>query len=105
MKSVIFVLCVSTLAGCATQKVWTPVGGSRADGVVRLAFEYGQFEKPQLSEAQALNTATQRCAAWGYQSAEAFGGSQQHCEQTGGMGCATWEVVKEYQCTGGTSRQ
>ena len=37
-----------TLAGCAVNKDWVAAGGSRADGTVKLAYEYGEFQKPAL---------------------------------------------------------
>jgi len=91
------------LGGCATTKNWSATGGSRADGVVRLSYDYGMFEKPQLSEDQALSLARQRCSSWGYTGAEAFGGSTQQCSSPSGGGCQAWTVTKEYQCTGSTN--
>ena len=95
------------LAGCATTKNWSATGGSRADATVKLSYEYGAFERPQVNEMEALNLATSRCKTWGYTGAEAFGGSTQVCNMPGGMGgCNRWLVTKEYQCTGtGTPSQ
>ncbi|MFL6585333.1 MAG: YecR family lipoprotein [Luteimonas sp.] len=95
-------LVVAALAsGCSTTKDWTATGGSRSDGVVRLSYEHGDFEKSVLNEAQAVGLATRRCEAWGYTGAEAFGGTTRQCSQGGGFGgCAVWLVTKEYQCTG-----
>lgn len=92
---------IALLAGCTTVKDWSATGGSRSDGVVRLSYEHGEFEKAVLNEAQAVSIATKRCATWGYTGAEAFGGVSRQCAQMGGMGgCATYIVTKEYQCTG-----
>jgi len=89
------------LAGCATTKDWSATGGSRSDGVVRLSYEVGEFERPQLSESQGIDLATRRCQTWGYTGAEAFGGVTRQCSNGGGFGgCAMWVVTKEYQCTG-----
>lgn len=89
------------LTGCAVQKDWSATGGSRADGVVRLSYEVAEMEKPQLSESQAVNLATQRCKTWGYTGAEAFGGTTRQCNKAGGFGgCSQFVVTKEYQCTG-----
>ena len=52
------------LQGCAVTKQLVPTCGSRADGTITLAFEYGIFEVPQLDAQQGLNTAKQRCAGW-----------------------------------------
>jgi YecR-like lipoprotein len=89
------------LSGCVTTKDWAATGGSRSDGVVRLSYEFGEFEKPQLNEHQAINLAIQRCKTWGYSGAEAFGGVTRQCNMEGGLrGCGQWMVSKEFQCTG-----
>lgn len=88
-------------SGCASTKDWAATGGSRADGVVRLSYVHGSFEKPVLDESQAVALATKRCATWGYTGAEAFGGSTSQCNVSGGLGgCAQFIVTKEYQCLG-----
>ena len=88
------------LQGCAVQKPLVPIGGSRADGTVKLAFEYGLFESPKLDEQQGLASARQRCAAWGYTDAEPFGGSTTQCSEPTRSGCKRWIVSIEYQCIG-----
>ena len=88
------------LFGCATQKIMVPTGGSRSDGTVKLSYQFGMFEKPQIDSNQALSSAKQRCSAWGYSGAEAFGGATQICINSSGGGCNTWQVTVEYQCTG-----
>ena len=102
MRLIVFVLGTSLLVtGCASTKQWSATGGSRADATVKLSFNYGPFEKPTTSEAEAINLATARCKTWGYTGAEAFGGSTQQCTMPGGMGgCSQFTVTKEYQCTG-----
>ena len=99
-KIVLFPVAIAALAGCATVTDMSATGGSRSDGIVRLSYEAGQFDKVQIDEAAALQTAVARCRTWGYQNAEAFGGVQRQCQMTGGLGCARWYVTKEYQCTG-----
>ena len=91
---------LAALQGCAVQKTLTPIGGSRADGVVRLGFTVSAFEKPVVDEQQAYRAAAQRCHAWGYSDAEAFGGRSVSCIDGGSYGCNAWQVTVEYQCTG-----
>jgi hypothetical protein len=50
------------LTACTLQKEWTATGGSRADGTVELAFEYGAFEKPQVSNEQGVDLAASMCS-------------------------------------------
>ena len=102
-KLVVAAIIAATAAACATAKELVPVGGSRADGTVQLAFDYGGFEKPVVDGAAALVTATQRCQAWGYKNAEAFGGAQQQCTASNQYGCMAYRVTVSYQCTGANS--
>jgi hypothetical protein len=100
VKKYLAIGLVFALAGCATVKTWQATGGSRSDGTVRLSYEYGMFEQPQLDEGQALALARQRCAVWGYSGAEAFGGVTQVCNAMTNSGCASYLVTKEFQCLG-----
>ena len=100
MRAAIILAVAAAMSGCAVQKTLTPVGGSRADGVVRLAFTYGMFENPKVNGQQAHDAAQARCEAWGYDDAEAFGGSTTQCINGTYQGCNAWQVTVEYQCTG-----
>jgi hypothetical protein len=92
--------CSLFMTGCAVEKQLIPTGGSRADGTVKLSFEYGAFEVPKLDTSQALTLAQQRCAAWGYTGADPFGGGIKRCNSGNAYGCNQWLVTYEYQCTG-----
>ncbi len=82
-------------------KEWIATGGSRADGTVKLSFEYTVFESRRIDVEQGVSIAAQRCEEWGYSGAEAFGGSDRKCEEVNGHGdCIAWLVTAEYQCTG-----
>ena len=94
------VLVITFVNGCATQKALTATGGSRSDGTVKLSFEYGPLEAPQVDQNQGLAVAKQRCAAWGYTGAEPFGGTTRSCNLPSGSGCQRYLVTVEYQCTG-----
>ena len=99
-KSMALLVAGVMLAGCATVKVPQPVGGSRADGIVDLAYEVFAFEKPQIDWSAAAQTAQRRCVAWGYSNAEAFGGQKTQCQATNDYGCIQTLVTITYQCTG-----
>ncbi|WP_423944708.1 YecR family lipoprotein [Candidatus Binatus sp.] len=90
------------LAGCAAQKEWAATGGSRADGTVELAYEYGAFEEPRgVNDEQGVELATATCGGWGYTASQAFGGTMHHCEAFGGYGnCLRTLVTRRYQCLG-----
>ncbi len=101
MKVLIIAVTALLISGCSSTKNWSATGGSRADATVRLSYEYGLFENPQVNEQEAINLATARCATWGYTGAEAFGGITRQCNSQDGMGsCNIWIVHKEFQCTG-----
>lgn len=98
---IVFLLLLC-LSGCATQKQWTATGGSRADGTVKLSYEYGEFEVPRIETYEGTSLAASRCKSWGYSNAEPFGGIVRTCNMLGGFsGCQRWIVTAEYQCTTG----
>lgn len=99
-KSIAYIGAIAALAGCTTVSQMAATGGSRADGVVRLSYEAGAFNKINIDEAAALETARERCHTWGYKDAEAFGGVTRQCNSSSMYGCNRWVVTKEYQCTG-----
>ena len=98
VKVGLFVFSTLIFSGCATPKQWDAMGGSRSDGTVKLAYEYGLFEQPQLQAGQGMQLATQKCAAWGYNGAEPFGSAMSQCIQAGSSGCVRWRVSAEFQC-------
>ncbi|QGH30442.1 YecR family lipoprotein [Kluyvera intermedia] len=107
MKKLVVVAVVAMiLTGCAVRKEMVPMGGSKADGTVRMGYTVGQFEKPVVDLNQAASLAAQKCKTWGYEGAEAFGGQVSQCGQTDGFGsCIMSNVSVEYQCTGGKAAQ
>lgn len=86
------------VAGCASVKTLEATGGSRSDGTVELSYEYGAFEAPQVQWERGLLTARERCAAWGYSDAEAFGGQKSTCQIPGTYQCVRFFVTVTYQC-------
>jgi len=104
MKLLSYVLAIVGVAvalqGCAVQKQLVATGGSRADGTVKMSYEFGMFEQPVINLQQGVQSATQRCQSWGYTGAEPFGGQTKQCNGYGTGGCNSWTVTVEYQCTG-----
>ena len=97
-KAFYLILALFLFTGCATVKVWTPMTGSKADGVVTLAYDYGVFQIPKQDPLQAQSAADARCKAWGYSSASAFGGEFKNCINYSSGSCSGWRVTKEFQC-------
>jgi hypothetical protein len=104
-KSMLMIVTASIfLSACSAPKTMFPVSGSRADGTIKMAYNYQEFESPVVDMRKAKRDAIKKCQTWGYDSAEAFGGQTQRCINGGGFsGCSKTEVVVEYQCMGDLS--
>lgn len=95
---ILVIFCTLILTGCTTTKYFQPIGGSKSDATVTLAYEYGLFERPSVDWNMADATATQRCKAWGFKKADRFG-TQKSCRALGGYGnCNLVRVTTNYQC-------
>jgi hypothetical protein len=91
------------LAACATSSHWAVSGGDRSDGVVRISYEYPEFEQPTLSDQQAMKLALGRCEGWGFDHAEPIAGQIRQCSNMDGSNCNLWTVTREYQCKSGAA--
>lgn len=95
----LFFVSAFTLLGCATTKILEPIGGSKADGTVTLAFQYGMYERPVIDWNQADQAALKRCEAWKYKNAERFGGKSDTCLVHSIYGnCVRMQTNITYQC-------
>jgi len=91
----------ASIASCAAVETLQPTGGSRADGLVKLSYQYGIFEQPQVDWAQGLRSAQEVCAGWGYSGARRFAGELSTCDYREAAGdCTQTLVTVTYQCTG-----
>jgi hypothetical protein len=100
-STLFFVGCCVALVGCSANKVLSPTGGSKADGTVEMSYELGAFEQPVVNQAAAQESAKARCQAWGYDTAEPFGGEVRKCQSSTSSGmCVQYFVTVTYQCTG-----
>jgi YecR-like lipoprotein len=99
-------LSVTVLIGCSVNKELVATGGSKADGTVDMSYDVGMLEDPKIDLVRAQQQAIQRCAAWGYKSAEPFGGEQRTCQAFNGYGnCLRWNAKVTYQCLGDLPKQ
>jgi hypothetical protein len=94
---------IGFLAACASTQKWSPSGGNREAGVVRVSYEYPEFRQPQMSDAQAQKVAQGRCNSWGYRTAEPRAGQVRQCANMEKGNCDLWTVTREYQCGNGES--
>jgi len=92
----------TAIAGCATEKVWEVSGGSRADGTVKLSYEYRLLQKPKANTYQGDDLATTKCQSWGYAGARAFGKPVEQCKDRSSDdgSCISWVVTAYYECLG-----
>ncbi len=87
------------LSGCTAKVASAPVGGSRADGTITVAYEYGAFVSPEVDSEEMQKQAQDRYARWGYLTAERFGGGLRDCiHKNSNNLCLRWRVSIEYQC-------
>lgn len=100
-KLIAITLCTLILSGCATKKELTPIGGSKSDGTIKMAYEYSWIESPTVDFNAAKALAAKKCIMWGYEGAESFGGQTSTClKKREGGGCDLTKVTVEYQCFG-----
>ncbi len=88
-----------SLGACATSQKWAVTGGDRSDGVVKVSYEYPEFQQPEVSDAQAMKIALSRCSGWGYDEARPVPGQTRQCSNMEGANCNLWTVTREYQCS------
>jgi len=91
---------VLALSACVGTRQWSTAGGSREAGLVRLSYQYPEFHQPEVNDAQAVELAENRCAAWGYQRAEPVAGLVRECSNMDAGNCDLWTVTREFQCSG-----
>ena len=95
-------------AGCAKSvyKDWMAMGGSRSDATVKLGYTWNpNNEKPETSQQQAIDLASQKCQTWGYERAEPFGSTFSKCtsmsyQPFAGVVCYQMHAEAEFQCVG-----
>ena len=98
MKKIILLLGIIGLSGCQTITEVFVTDGSKSEGTVTLAYDYGLFDKVEINQGKANQKALKRCSGWGYGDIEAFDGLTS-CIQWDGYGtCLTYRVTIKYQC-------
>jgi hypothetical protein len=98
LRAALLIPAFSILGACATSERWSPAGGDRETGIVKVSYEHGDEAEPDLSEAQADQMADNRCKTWGYRDAELIPGLLRSCTNEEGNRCELWKVTREYQC-------
>lgn len=96
-------LCLLALAaaftGCASTQHWSVSDSNRHEGLVRVSYEFPEFQDPTLSDEAAEKLAESRCAGWGYDDAKPIAGQLRQCSNMDNGDCDLWKVTREFQCT------
>ncbi len=103
---ILIVACLAlVLGGCVARNIlyqWSPLKGNKDDGIVTLGYYYAPTigQTPVANEQQGLNTATQTCRSWGYNTAVIYDIAQVTCTRYSGSSysCGTYLVSRNYQC-------
>jgi hypothetical protein len=99
------IFSLGSITGCATGKQWNVSGGEKAEGLVRVSYEFPEAHEPALSEKAAQELAEQRCEGWGYDDAEPIAGQLRRCSNMDDGSCNLWTVTREFQCTRGVAQR
>ncbi|WGL96552.1 YecR family lipoprotein [Arsenophonus nasoniae] len=100
IKKFFISIFIILLSACTVNKEMYAIGGSKADGTIELAYDFGMFETPKIDFQKASQLAIKKCSVWGYKNAEAFGGQRTRCTDRNGFGdCVRAEVTVPFQCT------
>ena len=102
LQLVLSLLILAAVTGCASTQKWSPSGGSRERGLVRLSYEYPEYQQPAVSDAQAEALALNRCNSWGYRKVEPIAGQVRQCANMDDGNCNLWTVTREFQCKDGS---
>jgi len=88
------------LVGCKTiQVVPTALDGSKVDGVIELGYEVTSgLDTYEVDWIKGGEEAIKRCQAWGYKSADPFGGIKNECTRYHDGDCLARTYFKKYQC-------
>ena len=100
-KKIILTLSTLFLFSCAVIQYPEALTGSKADGIITVAYEYPELTDPnswQEEWAEADESANQRCNAWGYSKAVRFDLTYRECIQRNLYGCVRWREFIDYQC-------
>ena len=100
MKNLLLLfIAIILFSSCHVIKDLDVVGGSKADAIVEMTYEYHLFQKVTISSwEESQEKATNTCRTWGYTSAKRFEKPRKECIGWGKDGCHKWSVTWQYQC-------
>jgi hypothetical protein len=92
-------LSVPILSCTPVLKTATPVGGSKADGIIHMSYVDGAFENVTVDWETTHEMAKDRCVGWGYKEAKIFGQIISVCQISDSGICYSSIKTVTYQCT------
>lgn len=99
IRLLLSLVVVASVAACAKPNTFA-TGGSRADATVVVSHGPTGNGIPPQELANMTKIAAEKCQAWGYRSAEAFGGYTSHCTAPSAYGCLAYRHDASFQCLG-----
>jgi hypothetical protein len=87
----------AAVSGCTTYKLWTETDNDPQRGILKLSYEFRKFQSPQVDERAGAELARERCADWGFSSAQRAGEERQCIDGTE-SDCSIWRVTRKYRC-------
>ena len=89
---------LAAVAGCVTTyKMWTESDADQQQGMVKLSYQYRNFENPQVDERAGIQAARERCRDWGFKDARRKA-EERTCVDGVPNDCSKWQVTREYAC-------
>ncbi|HBL7015546.1 YecR family lipoprotein [Serratia marcescens] len=98
MRNLGIIIASLLLVACSTVTDMAATGGSRADGIVEMSYQYVPFQTVKIDKSKAQQSAARRCQSWGYKSAESFDDGLQTCIDRDMFSCNAYRVTVRYQC-------
>jgi hypothetical protein len=98
-KKLCLLLMILFISGCAVVKTPTISGVDQDNGQIKMSYNYGLFERPDVKWNETLDSASAQCKNWGYMDAQQSTGPQTRCTKEDQKGnCISWQVDSLYKC-------
>lgn len=98
-KKLYLLLMILFISGCAVVKTPTISGVDQDNGQIKMSYNYGLFERPDVKWNETLDSASAQCKNWGYIDAQQSTGPQTNCIKEDQKGsCISWQVDSLYKC-------
>jgi hypothetical protein len=92
-------LMILFVSGCAVVKTPTISGVDQDNGQIKMSYNYGLFERPDVKWNETLDSASAQCKNWGYIDAQQSTSPQTRCTKEDQRGnCISWQVDSLYKC-------